>query len=50
MCGEVRRGAERSMKKDLCIKYYIQCNQDVSEYEDLRSKGSCCNMFSYLIW
>jgi hypothetical protein len=44
-CGEVRRGAERSTRKDLCMKYSIQCADDVSEHEDIILNGSCTNVF-----
>ena len=45
-CREVRSGAERSTRKDLCIKYCIQCPDAVSEYEDLILNGLCTDMFS----
>ena len=47
--GEVQRGAERSTKKDLCIKYFIQCPGAVSEHEDLILNGSCTDMLSQVI-
>jgi hypothetical protein len=43
---EVRRGAERSMTKDLCIKCYVKCPEAVSEHDVLILNGSWPNILS----
>ena len=48
-CGEVRRRAERSTKKHLRIRYSIERSDTASQYQDLISKGSFSDMFSYII-
>jgi hypothetical protein len=44
-CGEVRRGAKRSKKRILGMKYGTQCLDAVSEHEDIILSGSGSDIY-----